>query len=60
MRTIDEVVGFLRATAVAADGGSLPLPVGVFARAYHRITLEIVARMKAEYDAAKARLGIAR
>ncbi|NUO53071.1 MAG: hypothetical protein HOV80_29845 [Polyangiaceae bacterium] len=45
MRTIDEVVGFLRATAIAADGGSLPPPVGVFARAYHRITLEIVARI---------------
>ena len=45
MKTIDDVVGFLRTTAGAADAGALPSPIGVFARAYHRITLEIVARI---------------
>ena len=45
MRTTDDVVGFLRATALAADAGAMPPSVGVFARAYHRITLEIIARI---------------
>jgi hypothetical protein len=45
MKTTDDVVIFLRETAARADTGALPEALGVFARAYHRITLEIIARV---------------
>ena len=47
MRRTDDVVAFLRDTALDADRGVHPPAVGVFARAYLRVTLEVIARIAA-------------
>jgi len=49
LRTTSEVVAFLTDTAQRADRHLLPEPVGVFARAYLRVTLEVVSRISDGY-----------
>ncbi|HTJ80300.1 MAG TPA: DUF5995 family protein [Polyangiaceae bacterium] len=49
LRTTDEVIAFLIDTSARADRGLHPEPVGVFARAYLRVTLEVVARIADGY-----------
>jgi hypothetical protein len=47
MKTTDDVVEFLNDAARDADAGLLPRAVGVFSRAYLRVTLEVIARIAA-------------
>ncbi len=47
MKSTDDVVEFLRSTARDADAGHWPRAVGVFSRAYLRVTLEVIARIAA-------------
>jgi hypothetical protein len=43
LETTDEVVAFLADCVARAERGALPAAYGIFARAYHRFTLAIVA-----------------
>jgi hypothetical protein len=45
MKRTDDVIRYLSAVSRRADAGELPRAAGIFARAYHRVTLEIVARV---------------
>ena len=45
MNTTDDVVRFLRGVSHQSDARSVPRATGIFARAYHRVTLEVIARM---------------
>lgn len=66
MKSTDDVVEFLRDNARDADAGLWPRAVGVFSRAYLRVTLEVIARIAsgtfedpdwlAEFDVRFARL----
>ncbi len=47
MKTTDDVIAFLRETIARADRGELPASYGIFARAYTRVTLEVIARVAA-------------
>jgi hypothetical protein len=43
MKTIDDVLDYLAGCVERADGGTLPVGYGIFARAYHRFTLSLSA-----------------
>jgi hypothetical protein len=45
MKTTDDVVRYLRDIQRRSDERALPRATGIFARAYHRVTLEVIARM---------------
>lgn len=45
MRTTDDVVDFLSDLTRRAERGQVPEAYGVFAVAYHRVTLEVIARI---------------
>jgi hypothetical protein len=47
LRTTDDVVDYLGDVAARADRGSLPEASGIFARAYQRVTLEMIQRIAA-------------
>lgn len=45
MRSVDDVVDFLRSVVRDADHGVNPLAYGIFGRAYLRMTLEVIAQI---------------
>jgi hypothetical protein len=49
LRATDDVVEYLGGVARRADDGSLPEACGIFARAYQRVTLEVISRVAAGF-----------